>query len=203
MLKLWARVVSLAWICTLIGTASLLAAQSANPAKPNQGIPDAQIPEACKTLTPSGTSLSLPLSADAGPRLYEQLGTAFGRAGNPKCAIIAFRAALALDPGATQGRYSLGLALIEDHQPEQAAGELRTVIREQPDSFAAHNALGLALQDAGDQRTAANEFRTALRINPSFSLAYYDLARLLSSEHNNRAAMYYLKQALATSPPVA
>lgn len=160
-----------------------------------------QIPSECEAL-PSGTSPELvqALAVQPTAKLYDQLGLLYGRAGRPKCAGTAFRAALVLDANATQTRYNLALALIEDHQPAAAADQLRIVLAQQPDSFAAHNALGLALQDLGRFDDAVIEFRTALKMNRRFGLAYYDLAQLLSSQHDDEAATYYLKQGLASSP---
>ena len=134
------------------------------------------------------------------PELYHALGTLYGRNSQFRCAITAFNAALTLSPTATQTRYALALALIQDHQPRRAADEVRTVLRQQPDSFAAHNALGLALQDSGDSEAAASEFKRALHVNPSFALAHYDLAQLLRSQKGYKAAAYHLKQGLAASP---
>jgi tetratricopeptide (TPR) repeat protein len=160
-----------------------------------------QIPRVCQAL-PSGTPPDLvqALATQPTAKLYDQLGLLYGRAGSPKCASIAFQAALALDPTASETRYNLSLALIDNHQPAEAANQLRLVLQQQPDSFAAHNALGLALQDLGHNDDAVNEFRHALSINRQFALAYYDLAELLSSEHSYPAAIYYLTQGLTSSP---
>lgn len=160
-----------------------------------------QIPRECEAL-PSDTPPELvqALATQPTAKLYDQLGLLYGRAGSPRCASVAFQAALVLDPNATQTRYNLSLALIENRQPAEAVDQLRVVLQQQQDSFAAHNALGLAFQDLGRSDDAIDEFRTALRINRHFALAYYDLAQLLSSQHSDAAAIYYLKQGLASSP---
>jgi tetratricopeptide (TPR) repeat protein len=153
-----------------------------------------QIPADCKA--PEETAGSAVASQES----YDALGTLYGRAGNFRCAVAAFEAALSLNPQATQTRYNLGLALLENHEAKRAADELRIVIHQDPNSFAAYNALGLALQDWGDSEEAAKLFETALRINPHFALAFFDLAQLRSSQKKYRAAVYYLEQGLASSP---
>jgi len=153
-----------------------------------------QIPADCKA--PEETLGSVVASQES----YAARGTSYGRAGNFRCAVAAFEAALSLDPGATQTRYNLGLAFLEDHQAKRAAEELRIVIHQDPNSFAAYNALGLALQDLGDSEEATKLFETALKVNPHYALAFFDLAQLRSAQKKYRAAVYYLEQGLANSP---
>src|SRR5438309_8032901 len=171
----------------------------------NQTPPTARpVPEECKATEKSPgpiETLLQKLASDPSAQAYETLGILYGNAGNFKCAIAAFDAALALNPKSTPTRYHLGLALTQNHESSRAADELHAVLREGPNSFSAHDALGLALQDLGRLEEAANEFKTALRINPRFALASYDLSQLLSSQENYQATIYYLKEGLANSPP--
>ena len=178
------------WACVLFlnGCGILAQAQSA------------QIPKSCQSNIEPVSGLLRAVADQPTAMLFEQLGIAYGRTGNPKCAIAAFHRALDLEPGRTQSKYELALALIEAHAPAEAAEQLHAVIANQPDSFAAHNVLGLAFQDLGRTEDAANEFQTAIRIKPDFALAYYDLAQLRSAQKSYRAAVFYLTQGLSTSP---
>ena len=157
------------------------------------------LPADCK---PPEQTAGSPLSSQesSSQETYATLGTLYGRAGNFRCAVAAFEAALSLNPAATQTRHSLALALLENHEPKRAADELRTVIAQDPNSFAAYNALGLALQDLGDSEQAAKLFETSLKINPHFALAFFDLAQLRSSQKKYGAAAYYLTQGLSNAP---
>lgn len=159
-----------------------------------------QIPKSCESDAEPISGFLRAVADRPTAILFEQLGVAYGRAGNPQCAIAAFHRALGLDPNRTQTKYELALALIETHKPGAAAEQLRAVIANQADSFAAHNVLGLALQDLGRTAEAAAEFQTALRIKPDFGLAYYDLAQLMSAQKSYRAAIFYLKQGVSASP---
>ena len=187
----------------LCGASSLASAQSPQTSSPAPAFEDIKVSAACKQPRSSFPSLSSALEAvstQPTAESYERLGTLYGQGDDPKCAAEAFTAALALDPDSARARYSLALALIENHNPQRAETELRTVLRRHFGSPQVHNALGLTLQDLGKPDAAAEEFQTALNLNPKFALADYDLAQLLSSQRNYRAAIHYLKRGLANSP---
>jgi tetratricopeptide (TPR) repeat protein len=186
-------------LLTLSVPALLSAQDTLNPtsSKATAGL---QLSTECLSADRAPADLVQAVIAQPNAPAYDQLGVAFGRDGDYRCAESAFEAALAIDPAAVQPRYDLALALIQVHQPQRAAQELRTVIEQQPDSFAAHNALGLALQDLHNPDAAKQEFKTAIAISPRFALAYYDLGQLLSSQGSYKVAAYYLEQGLTTSP---
>jgi len=188
-------------VLALLFLALLLAAQE-NRSTPNSGqvASAARIPDECWSTDRVASGLQQKLALEPSAALYDELGVQFGRTGNYDCATGAFETALAIDPTATQARYDLALALIQNHNPQRAVQELAAVIQQQPNSFTAHNARGLALQDLRKPDDAAQEFRRAIAINPQFALAYYDLAQLMSWQGSYNAAAYYLEQGLAASP---
>jgi tetratricopeptide (TPR) repeat protein len=192
-----------ACVLALSGASFPASAQYCQASGPASGFEDVKVSAACKQPRTSFPSLSTALEtvgAQPTAESYERLGTLYGKAGDPECAAEAFTAALALDPDSVMARYSLALALIENHNPQRAETELRTVLPHQFGSPQVHNALGLALQDLGKLDAAAEEFQAALKLNPKFALADYDLAQLLSSQRDYRAATHYLKQGLANAP---
>lgn len=164
-----------------------------------QALPE--IPQNCKASGTSDTLATLLQSTAAlpTPEAYMSLGTFYGRQGRFSCAVAAFQAALRRNPQ-NQTRYELALALLENHEPQRAATELRAILHAEPDSFRAHNALGRAFEDLGQPDLASDEFKAALTINPHFAFAAYDLARLLTSQRKYQAAIYYLKNGLNSSP---
>ena len=179
----------------------LLTAQNGHSSPSSKVTPAvSQLPDGCDTQRGAPSEALRAAAAEPSATLYDQIGITFGRNGDYRCATAAFEAALAIDPTSTQTRYDLALALIQSHQPQRAALELRRVLQQQPNSFTAHNALGLAIQDLHKSDEAKQEFKSAIVIDPRFALAYYDLAQLLSSQGSYKAAAYYLEQGLATSP---
>lgn len=170
---------------------------------PSPSNPSSHLPTSCQVQARTSThtkALLESLGEHPSAEAYGGLGAWYGRQGNFPCAVAAFKLALTLDTSATEARYDLALALIQDRKPSLATEQLHEVLRADPKSFKAHDALGLALQDSGRAEEAANEFKSAIEINPAFARSYYDFARLLALRKNYSAAIYYLKSGLAASP---
>jgi tetratricopeptide (TPR) repeat protein len=129
------------------------------------------------------------------------LGLRLAQGKQYSCAIVAFEAALKLDPKSWQAEYSLALALVQTGELKRAASELRSVIQQEPNLLPAHNALGLALQASGEVDAAEEEFKAALRIDAQSPYAAFNLARVFHSQGKFTAEIYYLRQALNSSPP--
>src|ERR1700745_3289054 len=89
-----------------------------------QALPE--IPQNCKASGTSDPLATLLQSTAALPtaEAYVSLGTFYGRQGRFGCAVAAFQAALRRNPQ-NQTRYELALALLENHEPQRAATELR------------------------------------------------------------------------------
>src|SRR5689334_13111344 len=121
------------WTALICGASVVASAQTSQPIHSASSFPSAQISKECRQAATANPHLSAFLkSAMQKPTAenYERLGTALGQAGDSQCAAAAFTAALALNPSSAGARYSLALALIENHQPQRAETELRALLRQ-------------------------------------------------------------------------
>jgi tetratricopeptide (TPR) repeat protein len=89
----------------------------------------------------------------------------------PEAATL-FARAIELDPRDVRAHDNLGVALLELHQPEQAAAVLRAATALAPGlNYRALYNLGLAQQRLGDDAAACASFQAAHRINARYALA--------------------------------
>jgi tetratricopeptide (TPR) repeat protein len=86
---------------------------------------------------------------------FAQLGEEYRRAGEFEEAIRVCRTGLAQHPGYLSARVTLGRALLETQQYEEAQAELEEVLRSAPDNLAAIRALAEIHQRSGDAGVAA------------------------------------------------
>ncbi|MGE5360848.1 MAG: tetratricopeptide repeat protein [Bacteroidales bacterium] len=98
---------------------------------------------------------------------FAQLGEEYRRAGRYREAVETCRAGLARHPGYLSARVTLGRALAQLRQLEEAARELQQVLAVAPDNLAALRALADIARDRGDRATA---------------LLYFERAALLASQ---------------------
>ena len=90
-------------------------------------------------------------------------------------AVVAYRTALALDPGHVNARFNLGGALRRSGEPEAAASEFRRLVERFPDDPDFRIALGGALLDSGRPREAMEAHERALALSPDHPDALTEL----------------------------
>jgi Flp pilus assembly protein TadD len=125
---------------------------------------------------------------------YDELGAYFGQEDHYPCAITAFRASLRLDPKSWQTRSYLGLALLADGKPEDAARELRGSLRLNPDQPGTHMTLGATLSQLNQMDAAIEEFNAVLKADPKSVTALDWLSKALISQARYGTAIALLKQ---------
>ena len=81
-------------------------------------------------------------------------------------AIAALRAILNQDPRNLLARRDLGVSLIEKHEFEKAAEELRRVVAASSEDYVTRYELGIAEEGLGHYRAARDQFEFACRIAP-------------------------------------
>ena len=97
-------------------------------------------------------------------------------------------------------RLGLSLALLKQHNVQDAYDHAARVLIEDPLSGRAHALLGAAILAAGGFREAVEEFRTALSLNEEESIAVAGLAMIDFYENRSDAAIRGLRRAAALDP---
>ena len=131
---------------------------------------------------------------------YDALGSLYANAQQFACAIAAFQSALRLDPGSTEAKYDLALALRLEGNLGQAQAELQDLIRAHPGFAMAYEASAEILTQEKRFAEAREEFETALRLDNRLSAASVGLVQLCLSQSEPQAAVYWASQALALDP---
>jgi tetratricopeptide (TPR) repeat protein len=146
---------------------------------------------------------------------FAQLAEEYRRAGQCKEAVDVCRAGLALHPGYLSARVTLGRALVEVGQLEDAQQELETVLKSAPENLAAIRGLAEIHHRRGSLEDALRHYRTALslaRNDPELEETVRDLERKvaparpgppadgLSLEQMQRELTVRLKAAPAAKP---
>lgn len=98
--------------------------------------------------------------------LWNNLGWAHFKKGNPRQAVDCYRKALALKPDFGLAYYNLGLAYKEARQTEEAIKALRSATVQVPDFPAAQFHLGVLCFDTGRKREARKAFEEVVRLAP-------------------------------------
>src|SRR5262249_31579000 len=123
----------------------------------------------------------------------------------------ACRAGLAIHPSYLSARVTLGRALLELNQIDDAAEELGTVLRSAPENLAAMRAMGEIHQRRGNLADARTQYRAALglaRNDPELEELVADLARQVEPKRASASSGEHLSQhdflmQLAAAPAVA
>jgi tetratricopeptide (TPR) repeat protein len=110
------------------------------------------------------------------------------------------RAALRLQPGWSEAANTLGLILLAQGSPAEAAAQFETALRLRPDSALACNNLGEALRQQGAPAQAAAWFRRALQLDPALAEAHSNLGQLLLREQDPEAALFHSREAVRLRP---
>jgi putative PEP-CTERM system TPR-repeat lipoprotein len=172
----WAQIGLCSWLLVVLSAVAL-----------------AQVPSDCKGPVELERVLATHPSADA----YDAMGAYFGQRQQLGCAIAAFEAAVHQDPNSWEARFNLSLALLQKHEPANAARELRVAVRLKPDNVLGHIALGEALGELEQNDAAVEQFKLALNADPKSVPALDGLAKALIAQRRYSAAIAYLKDAPA------
>src|SRR5882672_3426396 len=111
---------------------------------------------------------------------FAQLAEELRRAGQYQESIDTCRAGLVLHPGYLSARVTLGRALLERNQLEEAQGELEHVLKNAPENLAAIRGLGEIHHRRGELKEALAQYRAALalaRNDPDLEETVAQLAR--------------------------
>jgi predicted aspartyl protease/Tfp pilus assembly protein PilF len=111
-----------------------------------------------------------------------------------------YREALAKNAHDTNARLGLSLALLKQHNIQDAYDHAARVIVADPLSARGHALLGAAILAAGGFRESVEEFRTSLSIDPDESLAVGGLAMIDFYENRSDLAIRGLRRASSLDP---
>jgi tetratricopeptide (TPR) repeat protein len=115
---------------------------------------------------------------------FAQLAEEYRRTGDYEEAARVCRAGLSRHPSYLSARVTLGRALIELGQYEDAQAELELVLRSAPENLAAIRGLGEIHQRRGNLTEALRQYQTALGLakhDPELEESVHDLTRQLES----------------------
>jgi Tfp pilus assembly protein PilF len=90
----------------------------------------------------------------------------------------------------------LGVAYLQERNPEGAVTELRDAVRLDPRNWHAHNALAMAYATKGDAALAESEFKAALRVNPTGGEVLLNYGAFLVTMGRPKEAVPVLERAL-------
>jgi len=125
-------------------------------------------------------SLRRRVQQDPSSIAFAQLAEEYRRAGQLQESVDTCRAGLDIHPAYHSARVTLGRALLELHQFDEAQRELEQVVKHAPDNLAAIRALAEALKEQGSFGEALAQYRAALAIarhDPDLEQMVSDLGR--------------------------
>jgi tetratricopeptide (TPR) repeat protein len=141
---------------------------------------------------------------------FAQLAEEYRRAGQYEDAVDVCRSGLALHPTYLSARVTLGRALIELGQLDDARQELATVLRSAPENLAAIRGVAETHQKQGSLAEALKYFTQALalaRNDPELEQTVADLARTVApqprAEPEDRLSLEQMQRELTALVPVA
>lgn len=125
------------------------------------------------------------VEADPASIAFAQLGEEYRRAGNVTEAIRICRTGLARHPGYLSARVTLGRALLETNELDEAHAELEKVLQSAPENLAAVRGLAEIYHRRGDVQAALTQYRVALQLarhDPDLEQTIADLERELNTK---------------------
>lgn len=134
------------------------------------------------------------------PAYYCNLGNAYARLKQREQAVVAYRKAVALDPGFAVGFFSLGAALNASGKSEEAVPALRRAIELQPGLAEAWQVLGEALLELERIDEADDCFQRVLALRPDHVNALLSRAGTLMRFAQADAALECSRRATALAP---
>jgi len=134
------------------------------------------------------------------PEFSIELGDALHRAGQTQKAIDAYRDAVRTDPHSLRARRSLGAALVETGDMNNARKELRATVQDYPDESLLWYEIGRI--DARQKRfsQAIEELTKATKLDPDLAEAYNELGIALAETGDFTSAKAAFLDSLRISP---
>jgi protein O-mannosyl-transferase len=114
-----------------------------------------------------------------------------------------FRHALEVTESNLFAHYSLGLALGEKGQTDEAIRQYQEALHLKPDDTDLHNNLGNALAKKGKSDEAIRHYQEAIRLKPDYALAHYNLGIAFFVQGRNGAAIRQFQEALRLNPDLS
>jgi Flp pilus assembly protein TadD len=112
---------------------------------------------------------------------------------DPEQARLAYRRALALDPGHADSHVNLGCLAHEAGRPHEAEQHYRAALATRPHDATAAFDLGVALEDLDRLDEARTAYERALASAPECADAHYNLARLHDRLGDPQSAIRHLR----------
>src|SRR5262249_30163743 len=131
---------------------------------------------------------------------HVNLGNAFRQVGKIQDAVVAYEAALKIEPFLAEPHNNLGTILIRSGQLPEAIAHYEQALRIRLDYPEAQNNLGLALMGAGEVEAAAQHLKAAIQLNPNYGEARYNLAVILANQGKTDEAISQLGLAVEVEP---
>jgi len=132
--------------------------------------------------------------------LYINLGTEYQLRDNYSEAIIAYKKALALNPGSVQARKNLAAVYLANGHLTEAENCLWLAAAVKPNDANIADIFGRIYQKQADTRRAEIAFKKALRLDQKYSPAYRHLAELYLARGQYHRAMLFLQDAVQVEP---
>ena len=136
-----------------------------------------------------------------------ELGTLYGRHGDPEDALKPLQRAAELLPQSPQTQYNLALTYFQLNQFEDAKAQLAPAVKRWPDLFPLAALYGATLAKLGDDPAAYDALRRAHQLNPQDSatedLLYLTMLKLGRNKQSARQyddSLKYLKEAAQLKP---
>ena len=111
-------------------------------------------------------------------------------------AIKEFQKALAIRKDYPKARYNLGLAYLEDKQPDAAAVQFKEVLKKDPKMLGAMDGLAIACALRGKYEAAIAQERKILEIRPTNAAAHYNIACWQAVQKKTEDAFASLEKAV-------
>jgi len=128
------------------------------------------------------------------------IGAGHAHSGNSAEAEVAYRRAIAADPGFAPAWTNLGNLLMGLGRLDEAHIAFREAAERDPDCAEAWNNLGLFARQEGRCEEAVELLERALAINPQFTQALFNLGTVLVTLHRGAEAEAVLRRLLAIAP---
>jgi serine/threonine protein kinase/Tfp pilus assembly protein PilF len=135
------------------------------------------------------------------PQFLTLLGVRLARAGADPEPLL--RKAQWLHPTDFWLNLDLGMTLLRNSRPAEAAGFFRAALVARPDCSYVYNKLGLALGRLGRSEEAVAAYGRALDLDAKNANAHFNLAEALSDQGLARQAMAEYRRAAQADPPAA
>lgn len=112
----------------------------------------------------------------------------------------AYRASIAIDPGALAPFDGLDKILGRQNNPSTRIAEWRKIVQDYPQAYAAHFHLALALDETGDTDGAIAAYRQAHDLNADHPVLRLNYAEALCRKGDYKTAVALLREALDQAP---